>query len=83
MNVNVNLTAKDVIQIKFRIKVNIDINAKIQEKHVYKKCYVQNPATCSCENGRYAKSIIDDSVIMCDEIIESPKTVPENPNENR
>ena len=30
-----------------------------------------NPATCSCENGKYLASIIDDSVIMCDEIIES------------
>ena len=25
---------------------------------------------CTCENGKYAKSIGDDSVITCDEIIE-------------
>ena len=28
-----------------------------------------NPATSSCKNGRYLGSIIDDSVITCDEII--------------
>ena len=30
-----------------------------------------NPATCSCENEKYLESIIDDSEITCDEIIES------------
>ena len=25
---------------------------------------------CACENGKYLASIIDDSVIMCDEIID-------------
>ena len=34
------------------------------------KYYIWNPATCSCENGKYLASIIDDSVIMCYEIIE-------------
>ena len=28
-----------------------------------------NPATCSCKSGKYLASIIDNSVIMCDEII--------------
>ena len=26
-------------------------------------------ATCSCKNSKYLGSIIDDSVIMCDEVI--------------
>ena len=30
-----------------------------------------NPATCSCENGKYLASILDDSAIICDEVIES------------
>ena len=34
------------------------------------KDYIWNPATCSCENGKYQASIMDDSVITCDEIIE-------------
>ena len=33
------------------------------------KYYIWNPAICSCENGKYLASIIDDSVITCNEII--------------
>ena len=41
-------------------------------KHdVCEKDYVWNPATCSCENGKYLTSIMDDSAIICDEVIES------------
>ena len=32
---------------------------------------IWNPATCNCENGRYAKTIIDNPVTVCDEIIET------------
>ena len=50
--------------------------------HVYEKDYTWNPATCSCSNGKYLASIMDDSVITCDEVIESyneeTKTVPTN-----
>ena len=35
------------------------------------KDYVWNTATCNCENGKYLASIMDDSVITCDEVIES------------
>ena len=45
-----------------------------------KKDYICNPATFSCENGTYLSIIIDDSVIMCDEIVETKKTVPTNFN---
>ena len=54
---------------------------------------MQNPVTCSCENGKCIGSVIDDSVIMCDEIIEETKniltktvltkTVPRNFNEKQ
>ena len=37
--------------------------------HVCEKGYVQNPAKCNCENGKYLESIIDDSTIIIDEII--------------
>ena len=33
-----------------------------------------NPCTCSYENGKYLASIINNSVIKCDEIIEETKT---------
>ena len=31
---------------------------------------IWNPATCSCQHGKYLASIIDDSAITCDEIID-------------
>ena len=30
-----------------------------------------SPATCNCENGKYLASIMDDSTIICDEVIKS------------
>ena len=33
--------------------------------------YVWNFATCNCENGKNLASIMDDSAISCDKIIES------------
>ena len=38
-----------------------------------KKGYFWNPTTCSCENGKYAKSI-GDSIVICDEIIEETRS---------
>ena len=35
------------------------------------KDYIWNLATCNCENSKYLASIIDDSVIKCDEIIDT------------
>ena len=35
-----------------------------------KKCYLWNHATCSCKNEKYLASIMNDSAIMSDEIIE-------------
>ena len=35
------------------------------------KDYVWNPGTCNCENGQYLVSIMDDSVIICNEVIKS------------
>ena len=61
--------------------INLHPNEYSQEFHYYpfavkldrcagtEKCYIWNPATCNCENGKYLESIMDDSVITCDEII--------------
>ena len=47
-----------------------------------KKYYIWNPGTCSCENGRYLASIMDDWVMTCDKIFEEEtKTVTANFNE--
>ena len=35
------------------------------------KYYVWNLVTCNSENRKYLASIVDDSVITCDEVIES------------
>ena len=42
-----------------------------KRRHVCEKDYIWNPATCSCENGKYLANIMDDSPITCDEVIES------------
>ena len=39
------------------------------KKHICEEDYIWNPSTCSCENGKYLVSIIDDSAITCDEIM--------------
>ena len=55
--------------------------------HVCVKDYIWNLATCSCENGKYLASIMDDSAIICDEMVESydeeTKTIPINLNEKK
>ena len=58
------------------------------KKHqAYEKHYVWNPVTCSCEYGKYLASIVDDSAITCDEVIESHDektiTIPTNFNEKK
>ena len=42
-----------------------------RKKHVCEKDYVWNPSTCSCENGKCLASIMDDSAITGNEVIES------------
>ena len=59
-----------VIQIKSGIAINVDVSAKIRENIMLtKNNYIRNPSTCTFENFKHSKSIICDSVIMCDEII--------------
>ena len=51
-------------------------------KHlISEKDYIWNPATCSLENGKYLASIMDDSVITFDEIIE--EIIPTNFKEKK
>ena len=48
-------------------------NDKCRSKCKKHKIYIWNLSACSCKNGKYSVSFIDDSVIMCDEIIEEKK----------
>ena len=57
------------------------MSMRIRKNIIYlKKDYICNPATCSRENGKYLASIIDNSVMTCDEVIEEIKTVTANFN---
>ena len=53
--------------------------------YVCEKDHVWNHATCDCENGKYLASIMDDSMIICDKVINSDdeeiETIPINFNE--
>ena len=40
------------------------------KNHIFEKGFIWNLAICNCENGKYLASIIDNSVITCDEIID-------------
>ena len=42
---------------------------------MYEEIYISNPSTWTCENVKYLGSIINDSVITCNKIIEASKSV--------
>ena len=44
---------------------------QVQKHPICKKDYIRNPATCSCENSKYLASVIRDSVITLDEVIDA------------
>ena len=69
-NMNVSLMEENAIRIKSGITIYVSVIVKIRKTCVQKRLY---PATCGCENGKYLASVIDNSVVMCDEIIEKQK----------
>ena len=76
---------ENVIQINGAIMINGDVNVK--NVMYMKKNYVWNLASCSYETGKYLASIMDNSAIICDEVIESCseeiKTVPKILNKKK
>ena len=59
-------------QIKSGITINDDVGEKIRKSIMRaKKDYISNPATCNYEKSKYLASIIDDSLITCDKIIDT------------
>ena len=69
---------ESLIQIKNGIMVSVDANV---EKHlICAKYCIWNPGTHSCEKGKYLASINYDLMIMCNETIETTKTIPTNFN---
>ena len=73
---------QNVIQTNGGITINVDVSVK---NNICEKDYVWNPASCNCQNGKYLTNIMDDSVMTCDEVIESYdqeiKTIPTTFNE--
>ena len=49
--------------------INVDVSVK--KIDVCEKDYVWNPDICFCENEKYLASIMYDSAIVYDEVIES------------
>ena len=80
MNVNVNLMEQNVSQINDGISINV--NVSVTKIHICDKEYVWNPSTCICENEKYLESIMGDSAILCDDVInpydEEIKAIPTN-----
>ena len=61
---------------------NNDIcRSECKKDRICEKDYIWNHALCSCKNGKNLASIINDSVIKCDEIIDADmetKTISKN-----
>ena len=70
-NANADVNVKNVVQIKYGIMINADAVVKTI---VYLKDYIWNSVTCSYKNENNLASIIDDSVITCNKIIDAKKT---------
>ena len=41
---------------------------EFKKHHIREKGYIWNPAKCTCKNGKYLASFIDNSVITCDKL---------------
>ena len=50
---------------------NYKCSRESKKREKCEKEYIWNSAACNCENGKHLASIMEDSAIMCDEIIES------------
>ena len=62
---------ENVIHINGGITINVDVNVK-NVMYVKKIMFeIWNPVTRNCENGKYFPSIMDDSVIICNEVIDA------------
>ena len=77
-NVDIDLMEENIIQINGGIMIKIDANAK--KSCMWKKGFIYR-------NWKYLASIMDNSAIICDEIIESyddeTKSIPTNFNEEK
>ena len=73
MIVNANSIVQHAIQIKNGIMINV--YASVKKYCSCKKDYSWNPSPYICESIRYSKSIVDNSVIACNEITNATDSV--------
>ena len=52
---------------------NNKCRCECKKYHICEKDYIWNLSTCICENRKHLASIMDDSAIICDEVIKSMK----------
>ena len=64
----VDLIKENVIQINGGIMINVNVSVK--NVNYVKKNHAWNSATCICKNRKYLASIVDESAIICDEVIQ-------------
>ena len=77
---NAILMVENITENKSRITINVCVKVKAWKNIMSaKKDNIWNPATCSCKNSKCAWSITDDSVITCDEIIDTTKSTSTKP----
>ena len=76
-SINVCLMVENVIQIKRGMKNCVDVSAKVTKIIMWPKIciYILNPSACTYRNGKYSASVIGDSAITCNEIIEVTKNI--------
>ena len=69
----------NVIQIKSRTAICVNVSLKIKKIHLCKNDCVWNPSIRFCKTDEYLKSIIIDSVLTCDKVIEKVTKSYNNP----
>ena len=62
---------------------NDKCQCEFKNHHICEEDNVCNPATGSCENRKYLASIMDDTAIIFDEVIDAKKDVKSNEEETK
>ena len=53
------------------VTLSVTQRCEYKKRQICEKDHIWNPATCSCGNGKYLTSVIDDTAIKCDNIIDA------------
>ena len=60
---------ENVIQTEGGIMTNVDVSVKnVMQLSCHVMYYIWNSSACNCEKVKYLASIMDDSLITCDEV---------------